>query len=279
MKEHVWVRKSAVYKALGKKQGEQTDSSFDWARAILLSVGVNNSPIISLELDDDDLPDDIQGQHVKLPQNSLILPTNQWVDSSQQEPPSDLITLTHLHEAAVVYCLEKRFQQNQIYTATGPILIALNPFQDLPDLYSEATMSKYWAAGEGIHFMENLPPHVYESAHDAFKRMMESLMQQKEMELHYQNDESLPNVVCNQVILVSGESGAGKTVTTKHLMRYLATLSQRKAEHLKKRRAPSPGRSETNLPERTKLVRRISARSVSWKAGALIEEKSTFCVL
>jgi myosin heavy subunit len=94
------------------------------------------------------------------------------------------------------------------------------------------------------------------------------------MELHYENDESLPNVVCNQVILVSGESGAGKTVTTKHLMRYLATLSQRKAEHLKKIRAPS----ETNLPERKKLVRRISARSVCWKAGALIEEKSTLLV-
>jgi myosin heavy subunit len=131
-----------------------------WKALLLLSGevtgdddGVNNTPIISLELDDDDLPDDIQGQHVKLPQTSLILPTNQWVDSPQQEPPSDLITLTHLHEAAVrvVYCLEKRFQQNQIYTATGPILIALNPFQDLPDLYSEATMSKYvyWAAGEG----------------------------------------------------------------------------------------------------------------------------------
>jgi myosin heavy subunit len=89
-------------------------------------------------------------------------------------------------------------------------------------------MSKYWAAGEGIHFMENLPPHVYESAHDAFKRTMESLMQQKEMELHYENDESLPNVVCNQVILVSGESGAGKTVTTKHLMIYLCHVKSTK---------------------------------------------------
>jgi hypothetical protein len=99
-----------------------------WKALLLLSGGVNNTPIISLELDDDDLPDDIQGQHMKLPQDWIILPTIQWVDSPQQEPPSNLITLTHLHEATVtvVYCLEKRFQQNQIYTGTGPILIALN---------------------------------------------------------------------------------------------------------------------------------------------------------
>ena len=281
MKEHVWVRKSAVYKALGKP--EESIDAFDWARALLLSSGgVNiNTPTasLSLQVDDDDLPNDMQGLDVKLPLDSLVLPTNEWVDSPQQVPPSDLISLTHLHEPAVVYCLEKRFQGNQIYTATGPILIALNPFQDLPELYSEATMSKYWAAGEGIHTCtENLPPHVYESAHDAFTQMMESLSRQQEIDMHRSSDEheNSPPVVCDQVILVSGESGAGKTVTTKHLMRYLATLSQRKAEHFKKRRAPSPGRSETNLPERKKLMRRISARSVTWKAGALIEEKSTY---
>jgi hypothetical protein len=120
---------SAVYKVLGKEPGESTDSSFDWVRTICYRLVSTTLPSSLSELDNDDLPDDIQGKHVKLPQNSLILPTNQWVDSPQQEPPSDLITLTHLHEAAVVYCLEKRFQQNQIYTATGPILIALNPFQ------------------------------------------------------------------------------------------------------------------------------------------------------
>jgi ABC-type dipeptide/oligopeptide/nickel transport system ATPase component len=124
-------------------------------------------------------------------------------------------------------------------------------------------MAKYWAAGEGIiHVGSKLPPHVYESAHVAFRSMMDSL-------------DMNGNITSNQSILVSGESGAGKTVTTKHIMRYLASLSQRKAEHLKRHRAPSPGRSESNPPERKALVRRMSARSVSWKAGALIEEKST----
>jgi hypothetical protein len=63
--------------------------------------------------------------NVKLPQDWLILPTIQWVDSPQQEPPSDLITLTHLHEATVtvVYCLEKRFQQIKFIQGLVPFLL------------------------------------------------------------------------------------------------------------------------------------------------------------
>ena len=253
--EHVWVRISAVAKALGNRLEKKQD--FDWARALLLS-GVGTS-IMTLKVDDEDCPE-YNGTTIKLPVDEshvYVLPTNEWTDTSHV-PPDDLISLTHLHEPAVVYCLEKRFQNKTIYTNTGPILIALNPFQSIPALYSEECMSSYWMAGEGIHD-ESLPPHVYQSAHVAFRNMMRSL----DME-----------TTSNQSILVSGESGAGKTVTTKHIMRYLASLSQRKAEHLKRRRAPSPGRTESNPPPRKSSMRRMSARSVSWKAGALIEEKS-----
>ena len=51
--------------------------------------------------------------------------------------PNDLITLTHLHEPAVVHCLRKRYNKDLIYTNTGPILIALNPFKSCKTLYSD----------------------------------------------------------------------------------------------------------------------------------------------
>jgi len=79
--------------------------------------------------------------------------------------------------------------------------------------------------------------------------------------------------MADQAMLVSGESGAGKTVTTKHIMKYLASLSERKAEHDKRRRAPSPGRDEEKIPRRSQQVSRRMSRAQSWKTGAQIEEK------
>jgi len=61
--------------------------------------------------------------------------------------PDDLITLTHLHEPAVVHCLRKRYEKDMIYTNTGPILIALNPFKRCK-VYGEAIMKSYWERGE-----------------------------------------------------------------------------------------------------------------------------------
>jgi len=166
--------------------------------------------------------------------------------------PADLISLTHLHEPAVVYCLQQRYAANEIYTSTGPILIALNPFKDCKSLYSEEMMKMYWERGEAIskgldttssvgrHYgrtapssatkgrnleasntttesslkaIATLPPHVYTTADDAFRSMMRNL------------EDKVVNP--NQTILVSGESGAGKTVTTKLIMQYLAKLSKR----------------------------------------------------
>jgi len=165
--------------------------------------------------------------------------------------PDDLITLTHLHEPAVVHCLKKRYQRDMIYTNTGPILIALNPFKSCKTLYSDRVMRQYWERGEAQMIMggsgvgvstksqdeegesprkkgkkssdeeETLSPHVYELA-DATYRSMMLIM---DVEGKGGNKSS-----CNQSILVSGESGAGKTVTTKFIMQYLATLSERRAD-------------------------------------------------
>ena len=153
--------------------------------------------------------------------------TNVNVDSSKI--PSDLTNLTHLHEPAVVYCLRSRYAMNEIYTSTGPILLALNPFKDVKDVYGDDLMRRYCERGQGlltgaISAKKNsdgaaLPPHVYSVADNSYRAMMRAMEDATgDVDLDGSADQS---------ILVSGESGAGKTVTTKIIMKYLAALSKR----------------------------------------------------
>ncbi|EPS64096.1 hypothetical protein M569_10684, partial [Genlisea aurea] len=115
----------------------------------------------------------------------------------------DMTKLSYLHEPGVLQNLATRYHLNEIYTYTGSILIAINPFQRLPHLYDSHMMEQY----KGAPFGE-LSPHVFAIADIAFRAMM--------------------NEGKSNSILVSGESGAGKTETTKMLMRYLAYLGGRK---------------------------------------------------
>ncbi|KAF3658932.1 Myosin-12 [Capsicum annuum] len=116
----------------------------------------------------------------------------------------DMTKLSYLHEPGVLQNLKTRYELNEIYTYTGNILIAINPFQKLPHLYDSHMMQQY----KGAPFGE-LSPHVFAIADVAYRAMV-----------HEGKSNS---------ILVSGESGAGKTETTKMLMRYLAFLGGRAA--------------------------------------------------
>jgi myosin heavy subunit len=62
---------------------------------------------------------------------------------------NDLIHLTHLHEPAILHSLRLRYDGDVIYTSTGPILIAVNPFKRMEGLYGEGVMEEYRKAGEG----------------------------------------------------------------------------------------------------------------------------------
>ncbi|KAL8104813.1 myosin-6-like [Apium graveolens] len=114
----------------------------------------------------------------------------------------DMTKLTYLHEPGVLQNISCRYDLNEIYTYTGSILIAVNPFQNLPHLYDKDVMKKY--RGAALH---ELSPHPFAIADTAYRHMI--------------------NEAVSQSILVSGESGAGKTECTKMLMQYLAFMGGR----------------------------------------------------
>ncbi|OAY85788.1 Myosin-15 [Ananas comosus] len=116
----------------------------------------------------------------------------------------DMTKLTYLNEPGVLYNLARRYSLNEIYTYTGSILIAVNPFAKLPHLYNEHMMEQY----KGVRLGE-LSPHVFAVADASYRAMI--------------NDGR------SQSILVSGESGAGKTETTKLIMQYLTYVGGRAA--------------------------------------------------
>lgn len=221
--------------------------------------------------------------------------------------PNDLITLTHLHEPAVVHCLRKRYQKDLIYTNTGPILIALNPFKSCINLYSDRAMKQYWERGElkmlGITGSgsssdkgdgneknkrrsssgsnkageeEELSPHVYELADATYRSMMLKM----DMTGNSKSNTAGSGSGCNQSILVSGESGAGKTVTTKFIMQYLATLSERRADA--KQQASNNGESPSKTykkkgsrgsNKRPSIVEEGSLRASLQRGGGKEEDK------
>ncbi|XP_077119880.1 unconventional myosin-Vc [Ranitomeya variabilis] len=114
---------------------------------------------------------------------------------------NDLTALSYLHEPAVLHNLKVRFMESKlIYTYSGIILVAINPYKELP-IYGDAIIHAY--SGQN---MGDMDPHIFAVAEEAYKQMA-------------RNNK-------NQSIIVSGESGAGKTVSARYAMRYFATVSK-----------------------------------------------------
>ncbi|XP_048478873.1 myosin heavy chain 95F isoform X9 [Plutella xylostella] len=111
----------------------------------------------------------------------------------------DNCELMFLNEATLLNNIITRYKKDKIYTYVANILLAVNPYKDIKDMYSSSTIKKYQGKSLG-----ELPPHVFAVADKAF-RDMKSLKQ-------------------SQSIIVSGESGAGKTESTKYILKYLCDL-------------------------------------------------------
>ncbi|GAA5911310.1 hypothetical protein JCM6882_002344 [Rhodosporidiobolus microsporus] len=112
----------------------------------------------------------------------------------------DIADLTYLNEASVVHNLRVRYQRGEIYTYSGLFLVAVNPYRSLP-IYTPQVVESY----KGARRDQNAP-HVYAVAEKAWQNML------------HQRDQS-------QSVLVTGESGAGKTENTKKVIQYLAAIA------------------------------------------------------
>ncbi|XP_042463506.1 myosin-6-like isoform X1 [Zingiber officinale] len=153
---------------------------------------------------------EVKGSEIKISCSTGRTVTAKISDVHPKDPeasPSgvdDMTKLAYLHEPGVLQNLRARYDINEIYTYTGNILIAVNPFRRLPHLYDRYMMEQYKGAAFG-----ELSPHPFAVADTAYQLMR--------------------NEGISQSILVSGESGAGKTESTKMIMRYLAFMGGRAA--------------------------------------------------
>jgi len=147
---------------------------------------------------------------------SNVLPLQNVGSSGTLREVDDMVDLAYLHEAAILYNLKARHVSAKPYSRVADIVIAVNPYQWLTDLYSDKVRMHY---AQKIVWDDNdrdprvgLPPHIYEISSLCYKGLALNKL--------------------NQSILVSGESGAGKTETVKICMNHIATVQQDPNEKL-----------------------------------------------
>ncbi|KAJ5966320.1 hypothetical protein N7481_013034 [Penicillium waksmanii] len=121
------------------------------------------------------------------------------VNPAKFDKADDMAELTHLNEASVVHNLHTRYQSDLIYTYSGLFLVTINPYCPLP-IYTNEYIKMFKGRAR-----EETRPHIFAMADEAFRNLVE------EGE--------------NQSILVTGESGAGKTENTKKVIQYLAAVA------------------------------------------------------
>uniref|UniRef100_A0A6Q2ZMC2 Myosin heavy chain 7 n=1 Tax=Esox lucius TaxID=8010 RepID=A0A6Q2ZMC2_ESOLU len=125
-------------------------------------------------------------------------------DIHPQNPPKfdkieDMAMFTFLHEPAVLFNLKERYAAWMIYTYSGLFCVTVNPYKWLP-VYDQSVVNAY----RGKKRTE-APPHIFSISDNAYQYML--------------SDRE------NQSVLITGESGAGKTVNTKRVIQYFASIA------------------------------------------------------
>ncbi|XP_036896560.1 myosin-13-like isoform X2 [Sturnira hondurensis] len=131
----------------------------------------------------------------------------------------DMAMMTHLHEPGVLYNLKERYAAWMIYTYSGLFCVTVNPYKWLP-VYNPEVVSAYRGKKR-----QEAPPHIFSISDNAYQFML--------------TDRD------NQSILITGESGAGKTVNTKRVIQYFATI----AVTGDKKKEQQPGKMQGTLED------------------------------
>ena len=133
-----------------------------------------------------------------------VFPTNDY----RQLPNGfeDMVDMENLCEAELLYNLRERYKVDKIFTYVGPTLIVLNPYFTVPGLLTPENLKLYHGLVKNEKATKkDFEPHVYFIAGESLRNVAE-----------FQK---------NQALVISGESGAGKTENTKYAMKYLTSYN------------------------------------------------------
>lgn len=142
----------------------------------------------------------------------------QQVNPPKYEKAEDMSNLTYLNDASVLYNLKERYYANLIYTYSGLFCVAINPYKRFP-IYTNRVVQMYRGRRR-----QEMPPHLFAIADGAYMDMIA-------------NRE-------NQSMLITGESGAGKTENTKKVIAYFANVGA-----VVKKDEPKDGAKKANLED------------------------------
>lgn len=123
---------------------------------------------------------------------------------------ADMVEIDELNHATLLQNLCSRYCHDQIYTYVGPILLAMNPFKYMNHLYTDQVVDKYkkiTTSKTPLEVRKANPPHIFAITAMAFRQMVGNKKK--------------------QAIVISGESGAGKTESAKCAMKFLTSISKR----------------------------------------------------
>ena len=140
------------------------------------------------------------GEKKNVQPSDILSPINNYADL-ENENHNDLVQMFDVTSPGVIENLRNRIAKGIIYTNVGDILIAVNPYTNLP-LYTPAVVHEYINRGEE----DGLDPHVFATAMSSFRNLIANRI--------------------DQSILISGESGAGKTEATKQCLHFLSEVAK-----------------------------------------------------